>query len=133
MTTNELRRRFPRAAESFIRENADDQSPANPIMERHPRNEPLAAKEVQGFAGAGILVRVTSVRSRLIDEDNLCEKYHVDLCRYAGIIPDDAPGVCRIETTQRKAAKGEAQHSIIEVVKGTTRRNCRVMEVLKEV
>ena len=60
-------------------------------------------------------MRVTSIRKRLADEDGLCEKYFVDLCRYAGIIPDDAPGVCKIQTGQRKAEKGEEEHTLIEI------------------
>lgn len=60
-------------------------------------------------------MRVTSVRKCLLDEDNLCEKYHVDCLRYSGIIPDDSPDKVRIETTQRKAAKGEEEHTLIEV------------------
>src|SRR5262245_9440283 len=45
-------------------------------------------------------VRVTSFRRRLFDEDNLCAKFHVDALRYFGLIPDDSPKVCKIETSQ---------------------------------
>ncbi len=62
-----------------------------------------------------VLVRVTSVRSRLIDEDNLCEKYVVDCCRYAGLIPEDSPGTTKIEVAQRKAGKGEEEHTEVEI------------------
>ena len=115
MTLNELTRRFPKASAAFIKANLSADSSADTIVERCPSHEPLAKEEVQRSTGASFLIRVTSVRKRLLDEDNLCEKYHVDLCRYAGVLPDDAPGTCRIETTQRKAAKGEAEHSVIEV------------------
>lgn len=84
-------------------------------LERHPRDESLGQDEVQEGTGKRILVRVTSVRKRLLDEDNLCEKYHIDLCRYAGILPSDAPGETKIETTQRKAGKEEQEHTLIEV------------------
>lgn len=43
-------------------------------MERDSRDAPLGKKKVQGSTSQRILVRVTSVRKRLIDEDNLCEK-----------------------------------------------------------
>lgn len=55
------------------------------------------------------------MRVRLLDEDNLCEKYHVDCCRYAGLIPDDAPSLVRIQTLQRKARRGEAEHTEVEI------------------
>lgn len=62
-----------------------------------------------------LFVRVTSVRRRLIDEDNLCEKYAVDCCRYAGLLPGDGPGQTRIQVTQRKAGKEEPEQTVIEI------------------
>lgn len=85
------------------------------ILESNPRDEPLATEEVQGPTGARFLVRVESIRKRLLDEDNLCEKYHVDLLRYAGVIPGDTPEEIKIEVGQRKANKGEAERIVIEV------------------
>lgn len=87
------------------------------IVESNPRHEPLATKEVQGSTGEKVLVRVESIRSRLLDEDNLCEKYHVDLLRYAGVIPGDTPDEIKIEVSQRKAQKGEQERIVIEVDK----------------
>ena len=84
-------------------------------LERRPCDVSLAAGQVQERPDGRFLVRVESVRKRLADEDGLCEKYVVDCCRYAGWLPDDAPGICKIETTQRKAAKGEAEHTILEI------------------
>jgi hypothetical protein len=55
------------------------------------------------------------VRRRLLDEDNLCEKYHVDCCRYAGLIPGDSPAEIQIQTRQRKAARGEEEHTQIDI------------------
>lgn len=75
----------------------------------------LGEGAVQGKSAARFLVRITSVRVRLLDEDNLCEKYHVDCCRYAGLIPDDAPSQVRIQTLQRKARRGEAEHTQVEI------------------
>ncbi|MGV1047691.1 MAG: hypothetical protein ACOYD4_04080 [Solirubrobacterales bacterium] len=61
------------------------------------------------------LVRVISVRKRLIDEDNLCEKYHVDCLRYAGLLPGDDPTQTRIETFQRKPEEGEDEGTILMI------------------
>ena len=87
-----------------------------PQLEPTPRPPSLVPRQTQGSDRQRFLVRTTSVRNRLLDEDNLCEKYHVDLCRYAGIIPGDEAGTTKIETTQRKAHKGEEEHTLIEVL-----------------
>jgi hypothetical protein len=83
-------------------------------LESNLGNAPLAAEEIQRPSGERLLVRVTSIRRRLLDEDNLCEKYHVDLCRYAGIIPCDSPDKIKIEVCQFKAGRGEQEKTIIE-------------------
>jgi hypothetical protein len=92
--------------------NTNDTGKA-PILERTAGDAALGEAQVQGGTRERILVRIESVRKRLLDEDNLVSKYHTDLCRYAGLIPSDAPGVCKIETTQRKAEKNEAEHTQI--------------------
>jgi hypothetical protein len=75
----------------------------------------LDSEKVQRPTGKRFLVRVESVRKRLLDPDNLCEKYHVDLLRYCGAIPGDTPQQIDLETSQRKAEKGEEEHTLIEV------------------
>lgn len=85
-------------------------------LERCAEHAPLVADGVQAKPPGVLLVRVTSVRKRLIDEDNLCEKYHIDCLRYAGLIPDDSPDKVRIQTTQRKALKEEEERVIIEIL-----------------
>ena len=84
-------------------------------LESNSSNATLDTKEVQGRFSQKFLVRVTSVRKRLLDEDNLCEKYHVDLCRYAGIIPCDEAEKVKIEVCQKKAGKEDAEETIIEI------------------
>ena len=85
------------------------------ILERTAGNAALVETQVQSGTGDRILVRIESIRKRLLDEDNLVSKYHTDLCRYSGLIPSDAPGVCKIETTQRKAEKGEEERTEITI------------------
>ena len=94
--------------------NTNDTGKA-PIPQRAPSNAALVETQVQGRTGDRILVRIESIRKRLLDEDNLVSKYHTDLCRYSGLIPSDAPGVCKIETTQRKAEKGEEERTEITI------------------
>ncbi len=121
MTREQLIARYPRCSESFIRANLSfEDTRTSPLLESNPRHAPLDAKEVQGSTGQKFLVRIKSIRKRLLDESNLCEKYHEDLCRYAGILPSDAPEFCHTEVSQRKTLKGEAEHVVIEVYQQTT-------------
>jgi len=75
----------------------------------------LDQKEVQGQFSQRFLVRIKSTRKRLLDEDNLCGKYHIDLLRYAGVIPNDTPDQIKVEISQKKSGKGQAEETIIEV------------------
>ena len=50
-----------------------------------------------------------------MDEDNLAEKYHVDACRYAGIIHSDAPGKVRIKATQQSVKTKEEERTEIDI------------------
>jgi hypothetical protein len=61
------------------------------------------------------LVCIVSVRKRLSDAESLVPKWHVDCLRYAGIIEDDTAELLECRTTQRKCAKGEPEHTEIEV------------------
>lgn len=73
-----------------------------PVVEHRHADEPVAAAPAQKEDSGKYLVRVTSYRRRLLDEDNLAEKFHVDACRYIGLLPSDAPAKCHIITTQEK-------------------------------
>jgi hypothetical protein len=123
MNPHTIRRLFPNASKSIIAANAQDYGKPHaedtlPLaaVERNSSHAPLETKEVQRRTDGRFLVRVESVRKRLADEDGLCEKYVLDCCRYAGLIPDDSPELCKVETSQRKAAKGEEEHTLIEII-----------------
>jgi len=85
------------------------------LMERHPSDGMAPTPHAKEKAIGKFLVRVTSFRHRLLDEDNICEKYHVDLCRYAGILPSDAPSQTRITTTQQKIGSKEEEFTLVEI------------------
>lgn len=87
----------------------------HPELERAARNAALGAGETQESHSIRYVVRVISVRIRLLDDDNLAEKYAVDFLRYCGAIPSDAPGKTKIEIFQRKIEKGEAEHTEVRV------------------
>jgi len=84
MTIEQIKQLFPNASASFIKANLSAGSPRPaPVVESSPGHAPLEARQVQKATGQRFLVRVVSVRKRLLDEDNLCEKFHVDLLRPA--------------------------------------------------
>lgn len=106
------------ASESTRRLNADIAAGSSrqvAELESAFGNAPLATGKVQETTRGRFLVCVTSFRKRLLDEDNLAEKYHVDLCRYAGALPADSPDKTRIEVRQIKTGKGEPERVTIEV------------------
>jgi len=109
-----VRRLNPQLFKPYAETKASD-TRETPKLESNPRNEPLATPQTQEASKARFLVRVTSIRKRLIDEDNLCEKYVVDCCRYSGLLFGDSPDQAHIITTQRKATKGEAERIEIEI------------------
>lgn len=84
-------------------------------LERRAPDAAVGKAKAKGGDSRRFLVRVTSCRRRLIDEDNLCEKFVVDCCRYAGLVPSDSPSQTRIEAHQRKVGKEEEEHTLIEI------------------
>ncbi|MES2367041.1 MAG: hypothetical protein V4563_14290 [Pseudomonadota bacterium] len=86
-----------------------------PELEPSPCHGTLGEIQVQARLGQRVLVRVTAFRRRLLDEDNLCEKFHCDLLRYAGLIFDDCPGETKIEVAQQKVGSKEREFVRIEI------------------
>lgn len=102
---------FKNASPDFLARNRGRASK----LERCSKPVRVAKTQPKESPRQKFLVRITAVRVRLLDEDNLCEKFHVDLCRYAGALPGDEAGKTKIETTQRRAQKGEEEHTEIEI------------------
>ena len=122
MNENELRAKgfVPCTNGSFncptSKTNLRNRNPGTPPkLERDSGNGALGKVQVQGRIAGRFLVRVTSVRKRLLDQDNLCEKYHVDCCRYAGLLPGDSPATTQIEVGQEKAEPGSGEFVRIEI------------------
>jgi hypothetical protein len=116
---------FPHASESFRRLNRLPPSlpphgiSSRPVVERCPRARALGKAQAEACDTGRFLVRVTSYRRRLLDEDNLCEKYFVDCCRYAGLISGDEAGRTKIEVSQEKVARKEDERTEIEITRLT--------------
>ncbi len=105
---------YPKAGLKYAH-TEDRCRPPDPLLERHLPNEPLAADQTKAANSTRYSVRVTSYRRRLLDEDNLAEKFHVDALRYAGILPSDAPERCEIITTQAKVRTKAEEKTVIEI------------------
>lgn len=88
-----------------------------------PKPEPtvldgaLAEEEVEG-RDTRRRVTVTSYRVRLLDQDNLCIKYHIDGLRYNGIIEDDTTKHIVITERQVQVATRKEERTEIEVNDG---------------
>lgn len=86
-----------------------------PVVERGPRPTPLGKGKAKKGDPRKFLIRVKDFRHRLLDEDNLAEKYHVDCLRYSGLIPGDAPGQAKIQVSQEKIGREESPRVEIEI------------------
>lgn len=89
--------------------------PTNPKPEPPVLDGALAEKEVEG-RDTRRRVTVTSYRVRLLDQDNLCIKYHVDGLRYNGIIEDDTTKHIVITERQVQVATRKEERTEIEVI-----------------
>ena len=125
MNREQLAARFPNASPDFLARNAEaeggktdiqpDRSGKVAELERHPGHGAVGKVCLQKGDRGKFLVVIKSFRKRLLDVDNLAEKFHVDLCRYAGILPSDAPGTAEIKVCQEKVGKGEEERVTIEI------------------
>ena len=104
-----ITKRRPTAAMVAWKQSAIAQQPAC--------HEPLATAQAETGDTSRCLVRVTSYRTRLLDEDNLVAKYHVDALRYAGVLASDAPQHTHIECRQVKVHRGQPEGTLIEVIR----------------
>lgn len=88
-----------------------------PFAEQDSRPQSVGEIQAEGNDPKRFLVRIKSVRSRLLDPDNLVGgvKYHLDACRQCGAIPDDAPHAIKLEVSQTKAASKLDEKTIIEI------------------
>lgn len=86
-------------------------------LERPTCDESLASDKGEKEASGRVHFKFVSVRKRLIDPDNVSVKWLLDCCRRIGIVAGDEHDKVTIETAQRKAEKGEEEHTIIEITK----------------
>lgn len=115
MRRDEFLARFPAASESTIRKNCPDDSGKVAVVERGFKHGREGQDSTQTQTARRTLVRIISVRKRLLDEDGICEKFLVDGLRYAGLLDQDSPDKTHIETHQRKCRDDESEHTEITI------------------
>ena len=119
-----LKTLFPNASESFLHlhglSGSSNCATSGTFMERPPSPRPLAKAKAQKPDTGRVLVRVVSYRRRLLDEDNLSEKYFVDCARYAGLIPGDGPEQTKIEVSQVKVVRKEEERTQLTITYPTS-------------
>jgi len=93
---------------------ARNQRPTDPKPEPTVLDGALAEEEVEG-RDPRRRVTVTSYRVRLLDQDNLCVKYHIDGLRYNGVIKDDTTEDIEIFVHQHKVKTRKEERTEIEV------------------
>lgn len=88
---------------------------SNAERQRNPGNEPMASAPPANINSKRRLVRLTSLRYRLIDARNLWDKYFVDSLVSAGILIDDSPRWCQVEVSQILIPSDSIERVLIEV------------------
>ena len=89
--------------------------PSGAVVECGPGDGSLATPKAKAGDTAKYLVRIKSYRVRLLDEDNLCGKWHCDSLRYAGLLPSDTPDKAHITICQEKVAHKVDQRTEVTI------------------
>jgi hypothetical protein len=87
-----------------------------PVPKPAPEPEPVGPGPAKEAYPGKYAVCVVSYRRRLLDEDNLCPKYHIDSLRYAGLLPSDAPDKATIKTSQVQVRTKAEERTVISIV-----------------
>ncbi len=125
MTIEELRRRFPKASDAFLRRNATGvDAIKNPGLrasnakpdERKSLVSRLSGKEKGGTSTAGRLkIRFTVHSVRPADWDGYDIKYLQDMLCRAGILPDDNWCILCGEVISEKVHSKKEERTVIEI------------------
>jgi hypothetical protein len=101
-------------ASSKARSKSSPPKPQPPVWD-----EPLPKNEGEKVYSGRMFVSVESIRSKLLDTDNLYggAKFFIDFLRYCGAIREDTEEQIDLRVTQRKTQKGEKEKTVIEVWK----------------
>lgn len=121
MNSTELKKRFPNASQSFLKENADDHRVDGSLPDAKPKRP---TKEPLGKAATGeapimgsIALGITGYRCRPLDPDGHAGgcKYIIDGLRAAGLLFDDNPWAIRLQTEQVKVRSRKEEKTVIRI------------------
>ena len=98
--------------------DADHQAPVSDAKpEQSARPEPLGTDQGEGPRKGRTIVRIISLRTSLLDEDNLAggSKYLTDALRYAGLLKSDDPLSTSLGWRQEKVPHKDQEETIIQI------------------
>lgn len=113
LTTEQLNEILQRPA--IAKRNQVGSEEKTPQPQCAVRNEPVAEKTGEAPNTGRFRVCIEGRRVRLIDPDNLCGKYFLDCCRYAGLIPQDTAAVIDYSISQTKVKTKEEELTVITI------------------
>lgn len=89
--------------------------PPAPKHQPNTGNDSVAESARETDVPSFRVVRVTSYRTRLVDERNLWDKYLVDSLVRAQLLRDDSPQWCRVEVHQVKVGLKSDERTEVEI------------------
>lgn len=114
-----LRKRNPELGDATISHNQIGGLASGPVSKSNSINESVAENAREAVDQVRCLVRITSLRSKVADTDNLFVKHFVDACKEAGLVFDDSPKWCKIEVEQEEVSRPELERTEIEITRLT--------------
>lgn len=89
--------------------------PSGTVVKPNHDDEPLGTDAGKDPNPRRSIVRLTSYRTRLIDERNLWDKHFIDSIKEAGLIFDDSPKWCKVQVDQKEVLRAEDERTEIEI------------------
>jgi hypothetical protein len=86
------------------------------VAKRDVGHAPVLKTQTQAAYPGRVRLCVTSFRcGTQLDQDNICPKYFIDCCRYAGLIRDDCPGTVALEVKEVRVSTKKEEGCLIEI------------------
>ena len=78
----------------------------------------MGTDQGEGPGKARITLRVRSLRTRLLDADNLAggSKFFVDAIRRMGLVPEDDPESVALEFAQQKVSHKDQEETVVTII-----------------
>jgi hypothetical protein len=108
---------FPRASQSFMKANEtpNRSEASSSVPQQSTGKKSLGIDQGKTGNSSRCVLRYTSRRCRLLDEDNWCTKFFTDALRYCGALSNDTPDKVTISVMQEKVAHRCQEETVIEL------------------